>query len=180
MKSNKIHIDFDVIENCNPKYLTVADYSNWQHIELKPAIIEITVPASKKCITAYFDKYRLNVFDSENLHLTCVGKDVQDCEDCELANLPDGIYTITVKGSPDSFCNTKEYLKLDNTRLELDKLLINTDKDDKQSWEKIREIEMLLDCAKANTRHGNICEAQELLTMAQDLLETNKDCIGCV
>lgn len=177
MKSNKINIDFDVIENCNPKYLTVADYSDWQHIEGKPAIIEITPPGSKKCVTAYFDKFRLNVFDSENLNLSCTEK---DCEECELINLPDGIYTISIKGSPDTFCNTKEYLKIDNTRLELDKLIINTDKEDTQSWNKIQEIEMLLSCAEANIRFGNICDAQELLFSAQELIGSNKDCIGCV
>lgn len=177
MKSNKINIDFNVIENCNPKYITVADYSDWQHIENKPAIIEITPPGSKKCVTIYFDKHKLNVFDSESLNLSCTN---DDCEECELVDLPDGIYTISIKGSPDSFCNTKDYLKLDATRLELDKLLINIDKEDKQSWAKVQEAEMILACAKAQTRFGNACEAQELLFSAQELIETDKDCIGCV
>jgi hypothetical protein len=40
-----------------------------------------------------------------------------------MLDLPDGIYDVTIKGSPDTFQKNRQYLRTTKTQLELDKLL---------------------------------------------------------
>ena len=89
-----IEIDFSV--HSSPYYLKVVDLSVWGLIETKPSIIEITVPGYASPITKFYDKNKLNVFNSSMLGLNCEGQE-------GLTTLPDGIYTIKVIGSPETY-----------------------------------------------------------------------------
>lgn len=176
---DKVKVDFQVLDTRDPRYLSVADYSSWGHLEGKTTIIEIIPPGEEDPWTHYFNQNQVNVFHSVNLGINCI----DDCGEADLIDLPDGIYTITVKGSPDSFNMTRKYLKTDLLRLELDKLYINLDlignNKDIDVINIITDITMLLEAAAANVRYDNIAEAQSLFFAAQDLLEKNKNCEGC-
>ena len=115
----KTTIDFQVLETFDTRYLSVADYSDWGLAESRNAIIEITLPASDKPVTHYFDKKAINRFNSILLGLNCSG--------VENLDLPDGIYQFTVKGSPDSFNFKRDFLKTDLTQLDLDKFIVSFD-----------------------------------------------------
>ena len=78
-----IDIDFQVLENRDPRYLVIYDISEWAHIEDKPAIIEITPPGFSEPITHYLDKRVINMFTSVSLGLS----DVRE----EKRYLPDGV-----------------------------------------------------------------------------------------
>lgn len=175
-----INVDFQVMPTQDPKYIVVVDTSNWEHIEHKPSIIEILLPGEQKPIVHYFDKGKVNVFNSYNLFLNC-----DSCyKGSELAELPDGIYHITVKGSPETFNKTRQFLKDDKTRLELDRYLssvsLKCEDFNKESIERIEKINLFLQGAEANTRLGQYCEAQELLFKAQKMMEKLKKCRLCV
>lgn len=174
----KINIDFQIVENSNPKNITIFDTSSWGHIVDKPSIIEITVPGFDKPVVHYFDKRSVNYFNSLNLSLNCEG-----CND-EEADLPDGIYEITVKGSPDKFYNTKSYLKTDTIRLQLDEMFTKIDfckKDvDSTLVKSIQKIDLYIKAAEAHVRFDNICSAQELLFKAQEDMNKLKNCKTCI
>lgn len=177
----KINIDFQILPTYNPKTILVVDTSDWAHIEGKPSIIEILLPGEVKPVVQFFDKYKVNKFNSTNLGThceTCSGKKV------EHVNLPDGIYHFTVKGSPDKFSLTKQFIRTDNTRLDLDSFInsvnLNCNDFSKDIIDRIQKINFFIEAAESNTRMGNYCEAQETLFKAQKMISKLKGCNLCV
>lgn len=175
--NNTINIDFQIYDSKDPKKFIVLDTSNWGHIQEKPSIIEIILPGEVEPVVHYFNKNAVNIFNSTNLHLSC-----NDCNDSNI-DLPDGIYDITVKGSPDTFNSNLSYLRTTNTQLKLDKLYIKlslecykSDNDISKQIHKLNEIELLLKSAEANVRYGEDCIGQELLYKAQKLIDNNQKC----
>lgn len=177
--TDKIDVDFQIIPTLDPRFITIADYSTWGHISGKPTIVEITTPIDKDARVHYFQQGQLNVINSYHLGISCI----KECGEVELEDIPDGIYKITIKGSPDSFQHTRSYLRTTLTQLELDKLYINLnllcDRLDEVVFRKLTDIDLLLKAAEANVRHGNNKKAQFLLFRAQDLIEQTKGCDGC-
>lgn len=176
----KINIDFQILPTYDPKTIIVVDTSNWEQIESKPSIIEILLPGEITPITHYFDKNKVNVFNSQNLGLLCA-----TCEDRDVfIDLPDGIYQFTVKGSPEKFTLKRDFLKTDLTQLELDKVILSFDLQcndfSSEILNKIKKINLYLEAAESNTRLGYYCEAQDLLFKAQKMISKLKGCKVCV
>lgn len=173
-----IRLNFQVYDSRDPKEFIIIDTSKWQHLSDKTSIIEITLPGESKPVTRYYTK-GVNVFNSEMLYLSC-----DDCGD-SFEDLPDGIYTITIKASPDKFNKTRQYLRTTKTRLKLDELYIkssdcfNSDEDSKNRIIRINEIDFLLKSAEANTRAGNNETAQNLFFRAQKILDKTSKCKTC-
>lgn len=180
MSLDKINIDFQILNTLDPRVLLIADVSTWGQIEAKSSIVEVLLPGETTAVVLYYDKGKVNVLNSTNLRLTCT----EDCTDVELIDLPDGVYEITVKGSPDTFNKTRKYLRTTLTQLELDKIFIRLNlacgAKDTNILEELTNIEMLLKAAEANTRADNMCEAQELLFLAQEKINKLKSCSTCV
>ena len=182
----KIDIDFQVYDSKDPKSFIVIDTSNWEHIHDKPSIIEITIPGDEHPVTNYYAKRcskgcGVNVFDSYSLGLMCEG-----CGD-EKIDLPDGIYDITVKGSPDKFRKSKAYLRTTKLQLDLDKLYIdlslecfNSEEELQRKIDKLNKIQLLIKAAEANVRHDHRCIAHDLFRKAYELLNKAKKCNGCI
>lgn len=168
----KINIDFSI--HSSPYYLKVLDLSEWGVIEGKPSIIEIQTPGNEKCVTKFFDKNKLNVFNSNMLNINCEGQE-------GLTTLPDGIYTITVTGSPETFTKELKYLKTDLHDMEVDKILIDNIQDiGKEVFEKkMTRIEFLKRGAEAHLRYDLVEMAGMLFEKAQELVEDIKECTTC-
>src|SRR5690606_17175136 len=96
-------IKIDFLVQSSPYKLYVWDFSSWGLIEGKPSIVEITLPGYEQPITKFFDKNKLNTYNSNLLDSGC------ETEDC-LTTLTDGIYKIKVIGSPDKFSSESYYL----------------------------------------------------------------------
>lgn len=178
---SNISIDFQIVDTGDPRVLMIADNSVWAQIANQPKVVEITTPGGdpdKDFVSHYFQPNQINSFNSETLGLSCS----DECS-VELNPLPDGVYTIVLKGSPDKFRMKRRYLKLDSTQLELDKLFIayfNSCKENNKCFKDvITDIQMLLDGAKASVRFEDVCKAQELLFRAQELIERVKRCKKC-
>lgn len=173
-----IVIDFFIFSMYDPKVLLVSDNSTWLHIEDKPAIIEIKIPGSGRVITYNFLKGGVNSFNSNNLKLTCLSG---DCSDAEYSDLPDGIYTITVKGSPDTFQATKYHLKTDRIQQRIDKVLIDMgfeyDKTKTKLRDSVIDIQMVLQIAGAYTRKGDANTAQVYFDTAYTDLTNLENCL---
>ena len=180
MRNIDINIDFNVIETDNHKTLLVADNSNWSVIESEPSIIEITLPGMRTAVVNYFDKKSINNFNSVNLNLSCVGG---GCDELEWTELPDGVYTICVKGSPSKFQETKNYFRTNKIRERFDLLIINSNigcEENKVDFKDIMDIEMLIKSAEANTRFGDINSASRDYQLAVKMLDKQSKCKDCI
>ncbi len=178
MSLKKVNLDFQILETKDPNIISIMDSSEWSNIENKPSIIEIFIPGKDTPIVHFFNKKQINLFNSINLKINCV----DDCGEVDYIQLPDGIYTIVLKGSPDKYIKSRKYLRTVSTELKLDKIFIGLElttkyfSSNKSTIDSIFDIELMLKAAKANLRYSNIKKTQSLLFKAQDLIE---DLISC-
>lgn len=173
--TDKIHIDFQFISTGDPKVLLITDTSVWGFIENKTSIIEITPPGTDKVVTYTFLKNKINVFNTSNLFFSPVAV---------YKDLPDGVYKITVKGSPDSFCKQRDILKTDKTKLELYRLYtslgLGSDKVEKNILKTIEEVKFLIDSAEALISVGESSRAADSLKLAVEQLKSFNNCKDCI
>lgn len=160
-------IDFLIIDQTDPRVLIIDDNSIWGSIEDEASAIEITLPGSSKPKWFYFRKCERNIFNSLNLDIQCA----PEGDSCwEYDNLPDGIYTIKLMGTPPEINKEKQYLRTSATRAELDGLWVGLDLTrgelGKAKADKLVEIDMLLTSAEANVRQGFNKDGVELFNKA--------------
>lgn len=177
----KIKIDFYVFSEYAPEVLLVGDNSNWLHIEDSPAIIEITLPGATKPLIYTYLKNGVNSFNSHNLKVTCLKG---DCTEEEFGPLPDGIYTITVKGSHSpEFYKTKYHLKTDRLQQVIDKNLIDLgfhfDKEKIKLRDEILNVKVLLMQAEAYIRMQELSKAKQFYDLAKEEIERIDRCKDC-
>lgn len=160
-------------DNQDCKILTIDDKSTWSIAENQPAILEICLPGANTPITLPFRKNQSNDFNSITLGLNCPS----ECGDNEYLDIPDGLYTISLIGSPDSLCHTVDYIRNCQLCRDLDKMVLKSavacaGKDD-DLFEKICEIQFLKRSAQAHIRCGDTDKAMELNNMAVKIAEKN-------
>lgn len=169
-----VNIDFQMISSGDPKTLIVMDTSVWGFIEEKPSIIEIVVPGSQTPKIYNFVKNKTNIFNSSNLLLSDVGV---------YNDLNDGIYKVTVKGSPDTIKKERYFLKTDIADLELDKLYLDLGFDNteeiKALKKKIQDIELLINAAKALVKRGNLKKSHMFFKRAVEDINDYNECKTC-
>lgn len=169
-----IHLNFQVLDIKNPSQLIVMDTSIWGVIESKNAIIEVVTPGRTEPKVYTLLKNQTNVFNSSNLFLSPIGV---------FNGLPDGIYSITIKGSPDTFCKTKTVLKTDKARLDLAEMYIrlgfSDDQDSKNKKRVIRDNELLLRQAEHSILKGDLQKGNEYFKRAIDYIENINLCENC-
>lgn len=170
----EINIDFSVIEAGNPKKLHIFDDSDWLYAETLPAYLVIILPGSKKEKTYSFKKYAINTLNSHNLGISCLKG---DCTEEVYVDLPDGVYTITVKSGYQDIEKTKYYLKTDSFDLKKAEVVINNGVDpyDKELVDFVTEVNFLEDRAKAYTKEGNFVKASRYFEESRKKL----DSYGC-
>lgn len=173
----KITVNFYIFSEYDPKVLLVGDNTNWLHIEDKPSVIEILLPGSAKPIIFTYLKNGINSFNSHNLKITCLSG---DCTEEEYTDLPDGIYTITVKGSPSTFFKTKYHLKTDRLQQVIDKNLIDLGfyfEDNKiKDRDDLMKVQVLLMQAEAYIRRDDIPNAKLYYDIAKKEIDRIELC----
>jgi len=172
--SQAVNIDFDIKSDLY--YLKIFDFSFWELLENRPSIIEITLPGYSEPFTKFFDKNKLNIFNSNSFSLGCV-----DCSSSELLTLPDGIYIIKVIGSPSTFNKEVRFLKTDQVQSELDRIYIDsfTNPSRKLILDKLTEIEYLLRGAEAHVRENLESEASMIFQQVLKKVDKLKNCKTC-
>lgn len=173
--TDKIRLDFQVFSEGNPEILAVMDTSIWGAIVDKPSIVEITTPGSSKTRTYNFVKGKSNVFNSSNLLISPVG---------EYQDLVDGIYRISVKGSPDSNCVHRDYLKTDKAKLELYKIyaslgLGNSDEVTRNNKKVIQDIDLLIRASEALVSRGELKKGYSFFKKAIKDINKYNECQNC-
>lgn len=171
MDTKSIDVNFFVTSDLY--HLVINDISCWGIASEKPAVIEITFPGSKKPIKKYFPK-TTTVYDSNSLGMTCGS-------DCDLAELPDGIYNIKLKASPQSFFHEVRYAKLDQLRRTLDITYVN--ELDTECVDCRRDELLTLEYKKiqieALVRRGDIKRAQSIYESVKKRAEKLTNCKNC-
>lgn len=176
-----VNIDFQVYDSGDPKQLIVLDTSIWGIIQDRPAIIEIIPPGFKEPSVNYFKQNFVNIFTSHTLGLNCESNSTPVVQ----SDLPDGVYEITLKGSPDKFNKKRLYLKTTSLNRALDDVLISKysecidciAQDDDIS--KVLRYKNLIEVAEAFVRKGLKREAQNIIFKIQDYAKDQKNCKGC-
>jgi hypothetical protein len=166
-------IDFIILPNDDPRFIFISDASMWRNIKDKPSIIEVIIPGAKNpAIVAEYAKGSTTSFNSKNLQTEC---NESSCVGYE--PLEDGIYTITVKGSPDDFFKCRKYLHTANLRLRLDEMYVKNftlcNNANPKIMDKLKEIDFLIKAAESHTRLNLISDAQELFFRAKNLVDKN-------
>lgn len=176
----QVKIDFEVIPTYEVYTLIIADSSEWKYLVNNEAVIGITLPNSKKEILHAFKKKSLNVFNSNNLGLTCV----KECSEQEYTPIPDGLYTITLYSSSEYEKKEKWYFKTDNLQLELDKIFIKLGfeykEDDNYFREELQKADFFLKAVHSAIRLGDQIKAQRYFEVALKLVDNFKNCKGCL
>jgi hypothetical protein len=168
-------IDFIVLPNDDPRVIIITDLSMWRNLKNKPAIVEVIPPGAKNpTFITEFNKGGSVVFNSKNLQTECAESSCVGYEPLE-----DGMYTITVKGSPDDFFKCRKYLHTANLRLRLDEMYVKNftlcKNANPKVMEKLKEIDFLIKAAESHTRLNLISDAQELFFRAKNLVDKNCD-----
>lgn len=156
-------------------HIKVEDLSCWGSASGKPAVIEITKPAYSKPIKKYFPQESV-VYDSCSLDNTC-----DDCDGCDLQELPDGIYTIKVSASPSSFNYEVRYAKLDKMQRDIDLAFVSTLGDECTSCKKEKLIDFVFDKLRleALVRSGDLSKGNEIYERLRKDLDKFLNCKGC-
>lgn len=172
----KVDIKFEIIPSVDCRVLIIADLSNYAHLESSSVLIDITLPGYETPIELDFQPHQLNIFNANNLGLS--NAQTSDA----LPNLPDGIYTITIKMCPyDVFSFTKNHLQNCQQLCAFKNQLIATDIlcccDEKAEKAKIKlsDISLLIEASQAHADRCNIRRAMEHYRKADELLNQLTD-----
>lgn len=173
--SGKVNIDFDVLDNNNPYYISIVDQSNWATLINNTAYIDITLPGYSKPIRKYFDKQSLNTYNSFSLELSCI----DDCKEKKYEIIPDGIYCFVVSSTCENFSTSKKFIRTNNLELELNKYIVSKTSClsdvNKHTVQKINELKFLIKTAEAHVMYDNIKTAQEFYEHAVNQLDKLKN-----
>lgn len=170
MALQNIEIDFEVLKTGNPRTLLICDTSTWAHIENSTSIIEICLPTGKT-ITHYFSKNNNNIYNSSNLYLSAIE---------ERKYLPDGLYRITVKGSPDSFNKTVNHIRTEKLQLDIDTLYISQGSTYSEIPEDVKDvynsINFMIKASESAVRLNESKKAISYYNEAKTIYENYKKC----
>lgn len=171
---DNIKLDFHVLSTGDPKIFVIMDTSVWGFIEDKPSIVEIVIPGSTEVRTYNFVKGKNNVFNSSNLLISPVG---------EYQDLSDGVYRISVKGSPDTNCVHRDFLKTDKVRKELAEIYVSLGVDNnKETIEKkkiIQSYDLLIRAAEYAVLIGQLKRGMTYFKKAVKDIKDYNECETC-
>lgn len=175
----QVKIDFEVIPTYEVFTLIVADNSDWKYLENNEAVIGIKVPNSSNEILNAFVKKSLNIFNSNNLGVSCFKDGVAQ----EYVAIPDGIYTIKLYSSSEYKNKEKFFFKTDSLQLEVDKAFVKLGTqykpEDDNIIQSLLTIQFFIDETHAAIRIGENLIAQRNFETAQELLKKHQDCKNC-
>lgn len=157
MKGVHEHIlDFEILETGNLKTLVFIDSSQYMENPEKP-LLEIILPGMNKYLLVNIQPRKVNTFNSNTLNLTPT-----ILNDCNLIDLPDGVYSFKYKICPYKYINrVKIYLRVTNLLISLKKVLDDlslsdcTISSDNGIKDAILDIFILIESAKASAELGN-------------------------
>lgn len=174
MKGVHQHIlDFEIIETGNLKTIVFIDSSQYMENPESP-LLEITIPGTNKYLLVAIQPRKVNTFNSNTLNLT-----PYILNDCDLIDLPDGVYSYKYKICPYQYINrAKYYLRATKLLNSLDIFLDSFEFSDKIADEDrstIIDINILIESAKASAELGNTERASNKYHLADKKVKSLLD-----
>jgi len=177
----QINLDFQVLENKNPRVIMMGDDSDWLYAAALPSYISVRLPGSIKDTVHTWKKNAINTFNSHNLGLSCLKG---DCTEEHYVDLPDGIYTLKLISGIEDIDKTIYYLKTDRTELELAKVIVKHgfefSENDNDFRGKIFDIKWLLLVAKSHAATGDFVKANRYFTEGVEMFRKFTECKDCI
>lgn len=166
-----IEIDFRISSDLY--FLHIQDLSCWGIAQDKPSVIEITMPGYSSPVKRYFYKEDTS-YDASSLDMICD-------DTCPLVELPDGIYHVLIKASPDKFFAEYDYLKLDILQRDIDIAYVESMSNECTDCQRkdLLNIEFQKKVAEAYNRKGLIKEANYAYKTARKALYKILNCQNC-
>lgn len=175
----KPRIDFFVFTENDPQSLCVYDISSYKNIQNAVTNLLIKIPGAKNYETYTVQKNKLNYFNSNTLHITCL----KECEQQDYQDLPDGIYHIILESTPNTFRKERWYLKTDKLRLQADKIYLREALNynpESKIIKDLRDVEFMLQASHSATKEGDYKLAQKYYNIAKAIAEKNSECKNCL
>lgn len=168
MKGINEHIlDFEILETKNTKTLVFVDSSEYMENPEKP-LLEIVLPGTNRYVLVNISPRKINTFTSNTLGLT-----QQVLADCQITDLPDGVYTLKYKICPYRYINrTKYFLRTTALLKKLTKVLDDLDlsdctiSSDRDLRNEIADIFILIESARASAELANTDRASSKYQLA--------------
>jgi hypothetical protein len=176
----EVKLDITIIDTHNPFFLGVGDLSVYPNgFNIVSPSLQITPPGYNSVIVN-FTPHNINLYNSENLGITCEGEDK--------VKLPDGIYKIKYTITP-AYKHSVErtFIRVDGLLESLDELFVSLDiaQCDKATSDsdmrKLNEINMYVQFAIASANKCANTYATESYLKALKLIRKYKEthCVKC-
>lgn len=167
-------INFYIIESNDPKTIVILDQSNYLDQPEQPTL-DVIIPGFTGSVSKEYIPNGINVLNSDSLDLT------EQCEYDTTADLPDGVYQITMKVCPfDQLYNKKCYLKTTKFYEAYQNLLLNFDitnntYNQDELKRNIIDLDILIQSAKAEVSQCNVDKGvQKYQAALRKLLSINR------
>jgi len=150
------NIDYYILPTNDPKTITLLDNSHYLSLPEKP-LINVILPGFTGSVQFPYIPGGLITIDSDSLDLT------ENTDYDYTADLPDGVYQITMKVCPyDQLYNKKCYLKTTKFDEQFQQLLLcitpDCCEDQRKLKDEIVDIDILIQSAKAEV---NLCNVEK-------------------
>jgi hypothetical protein len=171
-------IDFAVLEDNNPKTITLFDKSNYLFTPEKP-MIDIIMPGYTGVVEFAYTTGGLITITSNDLKVTL------GCTFNTLKELPDGVYQIKMKVCPyDELFKKICYLRTTRFQCQYEEMLLSLDvacscMEERRLKEEIIDIDILIQSAKAEAKICNVEKATSKYKAAVRKLNNLTKKISC-
>ncbi len=177
------YLDFEILDSDNVKLLTFIDGSEYIEEHPEKPVLEILLPGFNQSFLVNITANKVNILNANSIGITKTFSTSYTC----LADLPDGVWTLTYRICPYDKVFTKKHIlrtaQLKTKLKEVYKALENTDcslKEDRKIKNKLVDIFIFLETGKAYAEECNSAKASNYYQIADkftnDLLKelTNK------
>lgn len=175
---NSYIIDFSVLPTNDPKKIILLDQSTYIATPKLP-LIEVTLPGFTGAVQIPYTPNSIITLNSDSLGLT------EPCDYDYLADLPDGVYQITMMICPYTDLYNKQcYLKCTNLQNQFRDLLLNLDinckcLDEKKLEEEMVHIDILIQSAIAESSVCNLQKATAKYISAYNAVQRLTKKLNC-
>lgn len=169
----RINLDFTISSELYDLY--IIDNSEWGISYELPAVIEITTPGRTEPVSLYFEKKEVTAYNSKDLKLNCFDNG------CEKSELPDGIYHVKIKASPDSFFKEYDFLKTDVLDEKIKKAYVGISEYDCNSkcFKDLMQADFFLKTASSYILFGDVKNAMSYYGESKRIIDKLISCKTC-
>lgn len=162
------YLNFFILDTDDTKTLIFVDTSDYMQNPENP-LLEVAMPGMNKYTLVNIVARKINSLSSNSLNIT-----PQVLNECDLLDLPDGVWTFKYKICPYEYINiSKVYLRTVNLMKKLNSIVKDIDDtSDEDSKSEILDIFILMQSARASAELGHIQKASDKYNIANEKVDS--------